>query len=194
MNGDAVMMTARLTLRRWREADIEPFHAMGQDVEVMRYLGPPMSREDCVATVARMNALADEGGSCFWAVERSADGAFIGFCGIKPGPPGTPIAGLPEIGWRLARDAWGQGLALDAASACRDRAWGEGVPRIAAITVPANIRSRRLMDRIGLYQVADGDFDHPALPPGDPLRRHVLYARDRPMYDASDKSWMRPRP
>lgn len=182
------MMTARLILRQWREADAEPFHAMGQDAEVMRFLGPPMSRADCTATVDRMNALADATGTCFWAIERRADAAFIGFCGIKPGPPDTPIADLPEIGWRLAREAWGQGLALEAAWACRDRAWGEGTPRIVAITVPANVRSRRLMDRLGIRRVADGDFDHPALPPGDPLRRHVLYAIDRPVYAPEDRT------
>ena len=172
--------TSRLLLRRWHRSDIAPFHDMGQDAEVMRYLGPPPSKADCRATVARMNELADTSGDCFWAIEQRADGAFIGFCGIKPGPPGTPIAGAPEIGWRLARHAWGQGLAREAAEACLARAWARGTRRVSAITVPANTRSWGLMERLGMTRVAGGDFDHPVLPVGDPLRRHLTYAIDRP--------------
>ena len=168
--------TPRLILRRWREADILPFHAMGQDAEVMRYLGPPMSLEDCAAAVERQNACAESYGSCFWAVERRADGAFIGFCGIKPGPAGTPIADQPEIGWRLARGSWGQGYALEAARAALDHGWAtRDWPEVAAITVPANERSWGLMIRLGMTREPHGDFDHPALGPGDPLRRHLTY-------------------
>lgn len=177
---DGAIETERLVLRRWRLADIAPFHAMGQDAEVMRYLGAPMDAAACEATVERMNRMADATGDCFWAMERRADAAFVGFCGIKPGPPGTPIAGQPEIGWRLSRAAWGQGLAREAAAACLDRAWQRGVERVHAITVPANERSWGLMIRLGMHHIADGDFDHPALAEGDPLRRHVHYVIDRP--------------
>ena len=172
--------TDRLILRRWRAEDAVPFHAMCQDAETMRYLGPLMSRADAEATVTRMNAVADEHGTCFWAVERRADGKFLGFCGIKPGPAGTPIAGEPEIGWRLARETWGQGFAREAAAACLADAWRRGEERVFAITVPANERSWGLMIRLGMTRVADGDFDHPAVAEGDPLRRHLTYAIDRP--------------
>jgi RimJ/RimL family protein N-acetyltransferase len=172
--------TPRLILRRWRAADAEPFHAMGQDPEVMAHLGPLMSRADAEATVARQNAVADEHGSCFWAVERREDAAFLGFCGIKRGPPGTPIADLPEIGWRLARHAWGQGYAREAAAACLADAWSRDVSRVYAITTAANERSWGLMIRLGMTRLADGDFDHPILAEDDPLRRHLTYAIDRP--------------
>ncbi len=172
--------TERLVLRPWRDGDVLPFHAMGQDEEVMRYLGPPMDVAACEATVARMNAIAEVNGDCFWAVERRSDNAFIGFCGIKPGPAGTPIADRPEIGWRLSRDAWGQGFAKEAASACLERAWQRGTAEVHAITVPANTASWGLMIRLGMTRVEDGDFDHPALPEGDPLRRHLRYRIARP--------------
>ena len=181
--------TPRLLLRRWREADAEPFFAMGQDAEVMRYLGPPLSREDCAATIARQNALADDWGSCFRAIERRADGVFLGFCGIKPGPDGTPIAGRPEIGWRLARAAWGQGYALEAAQASLDHAWATtDWPEVAAITVPANERSRGLMIRLGMTRDPAGDFDHPSLEPGDPLRRHLTCRIARPHIPPSPRT------
>lgn len=174
--------TDRLILRRWRDSDVEPFYAMGQDADVMRYLGPAMSREDCAAAVERMNALADRTGSCFWAVERRADGAFIGFCGIKDGPAETPIADLPEIGWRLSRDAWGQGLAREGAQACLDQAWATtAVSHVYAITVPANTRSWGLMERLGMARVAGGDFDHPDVPAGHALQRHLTYRATRPV-------------
>lgn len=181
MTDAIVIETPRLVLRRWRDADVAPFHAMGQDAAVMRYLGPPMDVAACAALATRMNALADAAGDCFWALERRADRAFIGFCGIKPGPAGTPIADAPEIGWRLARDAWGLGYAREAAAACLARAWDRGTARVHAITVAANEQSWGLMIRLGMRRVTDGDFDHPALAEGDPLRRHVHYEIDRPI-------------
>jgi RimJ/RimL family protein N-acetyltransferase len=171
--------TARLRLRPWREADIAPFHAMGQDAEVMRYIGPPMSADAARAVHDRMAACQAEHGYCFWAIERRADGAFLGFCGIKPGD--RFLAGETEIAWRLAHHAWGQGYAREAAEASLAWGWANlAVPRITAITVPANTRSWGLMERIGMRRVADGDFDHPGLVEGDPLRRHILYRIDRP--------------
>lgn len=179
-----MITTDRLLLRRWRAADAAPFHAMGQDAEVMRYLGPPMSREYAADTVTRQNDIADAYGRCFWAIERRADrggdGAFLGFCGVKPGPQATPIADLPEIGWRLRRDAWGQGYAFEAALACLADEWQRGTPEVFAITVPPNERSWRLMERLGMTRNREADFNHPALAPGDPLRAHITYRIAQP--------------
>jgi RimJ/RimL family protein N-acetyltransferase len=172
--------TPRLLLRRWRAEDAAPFHAMGQDAEVMRYLGPPMTLADCQDSIARQNDIADDYGRCFWAIERRADGAFLGFCGVKPGAAGTPIEGLPEIGWRLARAAWGQGIAREAAQACLEHEWALGTPQVTAITVLANIRSWGLMLRLGMRRDEAADFDHPALTSDDPLLSHITYRIDRP--------------
>ncbi len=176
-----MIVTDRLTLRAWREEDVAPFHAMGQDAEVMRYLGPPTTDAGARAMLREANETAQTFGRCFWAVERRADRAFIGFCGGEPGPAGSPIAGLPEIGWRFARDAWGQGLASEAARAVLAAEWERGTDTVYAITVPANHRSRALMERLGMMRVDGGDFDHPDLAPDSPLRRHVLYRIDRPL-------------
>lgn len=177
-----MIVTERLILRAWREEDVAPFRAMGQDPEVMRYLGPPASWEDCRRAIERMTVAQVENGHCFWAIERRDDAAFIGFCGLLPAKP--PITGEIEIGWRLARASWGQGLALEAARASLDRAWTHlDIPSVAAITVPANRRSWGLMERLGMTRVDGGDFDHPDLAPNSPLRRHVLYRIDRPLND-----------
>ena len=177
-----VIETERLILRPWREADREPFAAMGRDPDVMRHLGGRVDREASDAAVDRQMACQAEQGQCFWALERRADGIFLGFCGLRRGgQPGTPVADALEIGWRLARDAWGRGYAREAAEA--SIAWGwarQEAPRISAWTVPANTASWGLMIRLGMNHRPMLDFDHPAFPPGHPLSRHVVYAIDRP--------------
>ncbi|VXC86479.1 GNAT family N-acetyltransferase [Sphingomonas sp. 8AM] len=178
-----MIVTERLILRAWRDDDVAPFHAMGQDAEVMRYLGPPTTDAGAHAMMREANDIAKITGRCFWALERRSDRAFIGFCGVEPGPAGSPIAGRPEIGWRLAREAWGQGLASEAARAVLAAEWARGTPAVFAVTTIANQRSRALMERLGMTRVEDGDFDHPDLAPDSPLRRHVLYRIDRPLND-----------
>ncbi|PCD03455.1 GNAT family N-acetyltransferase [Sphingomonas spermidinifaciens] len=175
-----MIRTERLILRDWREADVAPFAAMGRDPEVMAYLGPMLDTHEVRAAIERQRGYQATLGHCFWALERLEDGAFLGFCGLKPGAAGTPIEGEVEIGWRLARDAWGQGYAREAAAASLDWGWARGMPRITAITVPANVRSWGLMERLGMRRLPDQDFAHPALAPDDPLSRHIVYAIDRP--------------
>ncbi|WP_374942285.1 GNAT family N-acetyltransferase [Sphingomonas sp.] len=173
--------TPRTTLRGWRDADIAPFDAMGRDPRVMAHFPALFRPGEAAAAVAGQQALQAITGYCFWAVERKRDLAFLGFCGVKPGPEETPIEGELEIGWRLGRNHWGQGYASEAAEATLAWVWANTPRRrVFAITVPANERSRTLMTRIGMTHVEDGDFDHPALSLGHPLRRHVLYRIDRP--------------
>lgn len=174
--------TDRLILRGWRDADVDPFHAMGNDPEVMRYLGPPMSRAEAEAAANRQNAFLASHGCCFWAAERKEGGALLGFCGVRPGPEGTPIAGELEIGWRLRRDAWGQGYAREAAEAAIAWVWANtDAPEIAAMTVAANTNSWGLMERLGMQRDLGADFDHPGVPDGNPLKRHILYRIARPI-------------
>lgn len=173
--------TERLILRAWRDSDVAAFHAMCNDPDVMRYLGPPLSLTDAQEAADRQNGFIASHGYCFWALERKQDGAFLGFCGMKPGPEGTPIRDEMEIGWRLARPHWGQGYAREAAEA--SIAWGwtnTTVPEVAAMTVIANSSSWGLMERLGMVRDCDSDFDHPAVAEGDPLRRHILYRIARP--------------
>lgn len=177
-----MISTGRLLLRPWRDEDIAPFHAMNQDAEVIRFLSEePPSLEDARAAVGRQRASQEANGYCFWAVERRDTGGFIGFCGLKPGPAGTPIAGEVEIGWRIARDHWRQGFAYEAARASLDWAWRSGVGDVAAITVPDNEPSWRLMEKLGMTRDRAADFDHPDLPPGHRLGRHLTYRIKRPV-------------
>ena len=171
----------RLRLRSWIDADKAPFHAMCNDPAVMEYLGPPMSHADVEAQTSRQNGFLADYGHCFWALERKADGAFLGFCGLKPGPVGTPLEGRVEIGWRLARPHWGLGYAREAAEASLRWGWDNlDVDDIWAITVVGNSRSWGLMERLGMTRRADLDFDHPQPGLEERLKPHVTYRIGRP--------------
>ncbi|MGK2909072.1 MAG: GNAT family N-acetyltransferase [Sphingobium sp.] len=173
--------TPRLILRNWRTSDAAPFQQICSDPAVMEHLGPPMTLAEAQSMVLRVQALQAEVGYCFWAMENRADSALMGFCGVKPGAGGTPIEGLLEIGWRLARTYWGKGLAHEAASATVDWVWAnQPADAIWAITTPTNLRSQALMQRLGMVRQDELDFEHQGLPEGDALRPHVTYRLDRP--------------
>jgi len=173
--------TERLRVRAWRDEDIAPFSILNSDPEVLRYLGIRGTAEESRAFVARQQAMQAELGHCLWALERKEDGALLGFCGVRPGVPGTPIENDMEIGWRLGSGYWRRGYAREAASACLDWSFGTaGVPRVVAITVEGNMRSRGLMERLGLVRHPELDFLHPILPEGHPLKPHISYAKARP--------------
>ncbi len=167
--------TARLIIRPWVEADRAPFAEMGADPEVMAHFPALLARDESDALVDRIMAAMAAQGFGFWAVARRDTGDFIGFCGLSRVSFPCPVEGEVEIGWRLARAAWGQGFAREAAQACLDWGFGHGMQRITSFTVPANVRSWGLMQRLGMTRRADLDFDHPRLPEGHALSRHVVY-------------------
>jgi RimJ/RimL family protein N-acetyltransferase len=173
---EPVVATERLILREWREEDAAPWQAICSDPEVMRHLGPLMSMEDARSYIARTQAIQAEHGYCFWAMERREDGALMGFCGVKPGAEGTPIAGRLEIGWRMGTAFWGKGYAREAAQAAIEWIWANRAEdSIWAITTPDNNRSWGLMERLGMTRRADMDFEHQKLAVDDPLRPHITY-------------------
>lgn len=178
---DTVFATDRLILRNWRRSDALPFHAMFEDPEVMEFLGPTRSLAAVEDIVEEFHEEIASDGYGFWAVESYADGRFMGFCGVELGAKKTPIADKPEIGWRFAREFWGQGYALEAARGALAWTWNNTHhDAVWAVTVPANRRSRGLMERLGMHRRVDLDFDHPDLPDDSPLRRHVTYSVTRP--------------
>jgi RimJ/RimL family protein N-acetyltransferase len=172
--------TARLVLRDWRDDDLDALHAICADPVVMATIGPVQDREAARAGLDRLMARTARDGHTFWALERKDDRRMIGFCGIARGT--VPIiADQLEIGWRLASDCWGRSYAREAAEASIE--WSvanrAGQP-ICAITSVDNLRSRGLMERLGMQRDAEGDFDHPAVPEGSPLRPHVTYWLGQP--------------
>lgn len=168
------MRTARLVLRRWRDQDREPFAELNADPEVMHHFPAPLTREQSDAFVDRIEDHFAAHGYGLWAIE--VEGRFIGFTGLLWLRFQADFTPALEVGWRLARPAWGHGYASEAATAALARGFQE-VDRIVSVTATSNEASRRVMERIGLsYR---HDFEHPSLPEGHELRRHVLYRADR---------------
>jgi ribosomal-protein-alanine N-acetyltransferase len=157
---------------------------MFHDPKVMEFLMPQTDRTAIDAIVGRVRAHFDTHGFGWWAAELKATGAFIGFVGLSYIPFEAHFTPAVEVGWRLASAHWGQGYASEGARASLDAAFTRlGLAEVVSITVPANTRSIRVMQRIGMRRDPADDFDHPRLKEGDPLRRHVLYRIDRARWE-----------
>jgi RimJ/RimL family protein N-acetyltransferase len=177
MSADAVpaITTERLLLRAWRRSDRPAFAAMSADPRVMEWFPATLSRRESDVTVAVIEQRLLEQGWGLWAVEVPGVAEFIGFVGLNPAEDtlGWPAV---EIGWRLAAEHWGHGYAPEAALA--SLAFGfdtVGLEEIVSLTSVGNLKSRRVMEKIGMtYDPAD-DFVNQRLPEGSPLRPHVLY-------------------
>ncbi len=181
MAGDVPeLRTERLLLRGWQATDRAAHAAMNADPEVMRHFPAVMPPADSDAMFERMAAHWTEHGFGLWAVERASDGAsggaFLGFTGLARPSFESHFTPAVEVGWRFARKAWGHGYATEAArAALRFGFETVGLDEIVSFTVPANERSWRVMERLGMTRDPEDDFDHPRLPDGHALRRHVLY-------------------
>ena len=185
MSGPPVIETERLILRGWRESDLVALAAINRDREVTRHLGGPIPKRESDLVVGRfIQKWGEEPRFGWWALEGRAESGLIGFVGLAPPDFTTPPAPCIEIGWRLARTAWGKGYATEAARAVLAHGFALGLDEILAFTVPANIRSRRVMDRLGLRHDPEGAFDHPLIAAGDPLSRHLLYRLGRADWEA----------
>jgi RimJ/RimL family protein N-acetyltransferase len=175
------LRTPRLSLRRWRESDLEPFAALNADPEVMRWFPAPLDREGSDEFAGRIRANHERLGFGLWAVEvlASARGAagFVGFVGLSVprfDPPFPATDPCVEIGWRLARPWWGLGIATEAAAEVLRSGFDDlGLTEIVSFTVPPNLASQSVMQRLGMRY--DGVFDHPLAPPGAWWAPHVLY-------------------
>jgi RimJ/RimL family protein N-acetyltransferase len=170
------LRTDRLRLRRWVPADGVPFAALNADPRVMEYLPGALSREDSDMFIARIDGHFDRHGFGLWAVEIPDVAPFAGFIGLSI--PGFDAHFTPcvEIGWRLAAEHWGRGYAIEGARAVLSFGFETlKLGEIVSMTVPDNLRSRGVMERIGMVRDPADDFDHPVLAEGHELRRHVLY-------------------
>ena len=170
------LTTDRLLLRGWRDDDRAPFAALNADPEVMEHFPAPLTRAESDALVDRITTGFDVHGYGLWAVEERATGGFIGFTGLTLQTFPAHFTPAVEVGWRLARRSWGHGFATEAATAAV--AYGfdvAGLDEIVSITAVTNVRSQRVMQRLGMTRDPADDFDHPNIAEGSPLRRHVLY-------------------
>jgi RimJ/RimL family protein N-acetyltransferase len=176
------LSTPRLQLRRWRVEDRGPFAALNADRVVMEFFPSVLSPEQSDALIDRIEAGLDECGFGLWALQVRATAEFIGFTGLAVASFDAHFTPAVEVGWRLARSAWGNGYATEAALKALAFGFEEvELDEIVSFTTLSNMRSRAVMDRIGMLHDPDDDFDHPGLPPGREFRRHVLYRTTTPI-------------
>lgn len=175
---DTIAETERLILRGWRSGDRAIFLDHLNSPAVMRWLGGVQDAESYTAAFDRLDSYRRDYGHTFWIVERKADGEVLGFCGLKRvNAEGALNPGDMEIGWRLREDAWGQGVAKEAAIACLDLAFGRfAAPHVVALTVAGNVGSWGLMERLGMTRRADLDYHDPRF--GPDLNPTIVYSID----------------
>ena len=177
---DFSLQTERLILRSWHDTDRAPFAALNADPRVMEYFPSVLAREESDLFAAKISQRIDENGFGLWAIEVRGGAPFIGFVGLSRPRFETAFTPCIEVGWRLAYDHWGRGYATEAATAALDDAFHRfNLDEILSFTSRQNQRSQRVMEKLGMTHDPVDDFDHPEIPDGHPLRRHVLYRLSR---------------
>jgi RimJ/RimL family protein N-acetyltransferase len=171
------LRTDRLLLRRWRPDDRLPFARLNSDPQVVEYLAGALTREASDALADRIEAHFERHGFGLWAVEvPGEDTPFAGFIGLVTARFEAHFTPCIEIGWRLDAAYWNRGYATEGARAAVQFGFlSLKLEEIVSFTACANVRSRRVMEKLGMTRAPSDDFDHPGLPPGHPLKRHVLY-------------------
>ncbi|MEW5742140.1 MAG: GNAT family N-acetyltransferase [Myxococcota bacterium] len=174
--------TQRLRLRAWRDEDLAPFARLNADPVVSRFLPAKLTRAESDALAGRIRFFMAAEGWGLWATELKDTREFIGFIGLSRPNFDAPFTPCVEIGWRLASPYHGRGLASEGARAVASFAFDNlGLSELVAFTAPDNLPSRRVMEKLGMTRDPREDFDHPKLPEGHPLRRHVLYRLRSPV-------------
>ncbi|WP_417791803.1 GNAT family N-acetyltransferase [Stutzerimonas xanthomarina] len=168
--------TPRLRLRAWRDSDLDSLAELCADPLVMRYFPELLSRDDCAAAMARCRLHFARFGFGFWALELKSDERFVGLAGLSWSSLQLPFCPVVEIGWRLGHEFWGQGFAREAAEASLACGFDRlQLPEVVAYTAALNDRSQALMETLGMQRQPAGDFDHPNIAEGHPVRPQVLY-------------------
>lgn len=176
-----VLRTERLLLREWRDSDKPAFAGMNADLRVMEFFPALLSRDESDQLVEKIQSHFRQHGFGLYAAEFLQTGSFIGYVGLAVPSFEAKFTPCVEIGWRLCTESWGQGLATEGAREVVRQAFEDlRLPELVSFTVPANTRSRRVMEKLGMTHDPCEDFDHPRLPEGHQLRRHVLYRLRRP--------------
>jgi RimJ/RimL family protein N-acetyltransferase len=172
----AALATDRLILRRWRDSDREPFAKINADQRVMEFFPNPLSHEESDRFVDQIEAHFRKHEFGLFAAELCANHTFVGYIGLAVPSFAAAFTPCVEVGWRLSADKWGQGFATEGARELVRFAFGTlKLDSLVSYTVPSNVRSRRVMEKIGMTHDPGEDFQHPNLPEGHPLRHHVLY-------------------
>ena len=183
-----ILKTKRLILRPWKKEDLELLSRLNTDPHTMEFLFTPLTREESSARLEIYTKHIQDHGWGLWAVSVPNVSDFIGWIGLWPIGFDAHFTPAIEVGWRLLPEFWGQGYATEGAEA--SLRYGFDILRlgqIVSITVPANIRSKRVIEKLGMHTDSKDDFDHPKLPEDHKLRRHVLYRLKKNEWEKSQR-------
>jgi RimJ/RimL family protein N-acetyltransferase len=176
-----MLETDRLLLRRWKESDREAFAAINADPRVMEFFPGCLTRQESDELIERIETHFENHGFGLYAVEIKEDRALAGFIGLHVATFQAHFTPAVEIGWRIAEPYWNKGIATEGSREVIQFAFERlRLDALVSFTVPENLASRRLMEKLGMTRNPAEDFDHPRLPEGHRLRRHVLYRLQNP--------------
>jgi RimJ/RimL family protein N-acetyltransferase len=171
-----IIETERLILRTWKDEDAEAYYQINQDLNVIEFLRGPMTMTEVKKFIGAANQCFSDNQYTLWALEEKATHTFIGFVGLWAPQWESHFTPCVEIGWRLGSQYWGKGYAVEAAKAVLNYGFNIiGLDEIVSFTASKNIRSIRVMEKIGMTRDYEGDFLYPTLPADHPLSQHVLY-------------------
>ncbi len=174
------LQSERLILRAWEDRDRAPYATLATDAIAMQYLMSRTRQETPDQWINRQIVRFAEIGFAYWAVEARETGDFVGAVGLSPTNYEAHFTPAFQVGWRLLPRYWGNGYATEAAAAALRHGFADRqLEEIVAVTVPGNLRSQQVMRRLGMTHDPADDFDHPRLPEGDPLRRHILFRQSQ---------------
>lgn len=178
--------TERLFLRQWCKDDLADFSLLNSDPKVMKYLPKILSRKESNNLADKIINLISENGWGFWAIEKINDNSFIGFVGLHEPKYDLPVKPCVEIGWRLAREYWGNGYATEAGNAALEFAFKTlNLDNIYSFTSVANVKSQSVMERLNLVNQSV-NFNHPSIPEGNQYSEHVLYKISKETWTVND--------
>jgi 3-dehydroquinate dehydratase / shikimate dehydrogenase len=178
MSQAPIITTERLTLDPWKKDDLAPFRRMNADPKVMEFFPNTLTGEQSDAMASKCQAHIEKHGWGLFAVHLKETSAFIGFIGLWPVSFQAHFTPATEIGWRLSSEYWGKGYATEGAKAALEYGFNQlGLKEIVSFTTEKNLRSRKVMQRLGMSYVREDDFDHPKLEDDSPLKPHVLYRK-----------------
>lgn len=183
--------TERLLLRQWLDKDFLPFAAMNADPIVRKYFPSLLTADQSHASIKSFQEAIIQKGFGLWALELKDSGEFLGFCGLQVPSFHAHFTPCIEIGWRLAKEYWGNGYATESAKKCLSFAFKTlNVPEIVSFTAIDNWPSRRVMQRIGMQRNPQDDFEHPLVDDEHPLKKHVLYRVSKIQWIDMQKSFL----
>ena len=169
-----IFETERLIIREWLESDRPTFYEMSSDKDVMKFFPDTLTKKECDRVVQRLKSLHAKNGCCFWSCELKESKTFIGLVGLNKIEDGLPFAPCVEIGWRLAKNRWGNGYATEAAKGCLEYGFQTfNLKEIVSFAVKSNVNSIKVMERVGMVN-AMSNFIHPKVDV-EHLKEHVLF-------------------